>query len=1015
MKKFTRKMVVGVLSALCMLFMMLGCIGVVGINAKAETTVVNLTYKSMQYQNNELNAGKYWTSICFYPDTGDGVSTGNPNGAIAFDFSDLLANTTYTGSENTVSYLPAVHWGWTADFKSSTFCFIYLRTANMPAAGDTVQIKTGAWFVTGGSIDDKYVLAEDINLKFNGTIWETYTPPVETTKVTFTHINSSWNDNTDILNNGIHYTVIHLDGLQTSGYFTQGDDWTEMMANATINGGASYFNFCPASYIAGPDVEANFIILFSATAPTAGDVFYVPAGMTFKVGGADTNVYELANDINLTYNGTAWEVKAPTQPENPPVTPEEPPVEPDPTPTETVDVSLGQIHVDWNNFDYTEQGYFCTFITMNGVVGGGGLDGDFSDLLAKMTLNGEPVDTENVSLICPAWIGASGGILLRFKTLPDNNSILTMSAGATFTIGGEDTNVYEITEEIVLKLKNGKWCIPSPMAEFVAVNEWNNNIYTQAGTRLTLLDFNVEKLGDVEHTNSSATAAAGITINGVKLADIKGARVLYTHGANHMAIDLPTSAIYPTEEYPITVMKVAEGTVFEKYELPEITLSLIGGTWLVGEYEKMPQETDYVTISDLMGEARYELGAEGMASAVDGYEGDVSLKFVYSSTEAIKDYVPFGGLAVYLNSTNLWDGWRIFFIANKVFVYDATMGGTGDEHVLIGEADFGIANGIEMQIEISIKETDGKYSIIIGGSCAKILEINDITPIGDCIGGGVMIYSATRSCTIKDYKYGDVFDPVLTVYSKEEIVLNEGDEAPVIDAIAVDGLTEITPTYIWDEGAITDGKMNAGVWTCTITATDANGNYATATVRVTVKGEPKFMVTFDGKNEAEYAFGAKIEKPADPTKASTEKYAYTFDGWYNGETKWDFENDVVTSDVELTAKFTQSDVYYKVSVTLAGETQVIYVTYGAQVDLSAFDKEGYTKVVKQNGEEITSLIVTEDVAVEITYNEAVSDEQQDSGKKFGCGSSIVGSSAIVTMLGVGLALGKRRKTDEEEV
>ena len=103
MKKVTKKIVVSVLSALCTLFIVLGCMGVVGINAKAETTVVNLTYKSMQYQNNELNAEKYWTSICFNPDTGDGVSTGNPSGAIAMDFSDLLANTTYTGSENTIS------------------------------------------------------------------------------------------------------------------------------------------------------------------------------------------------------------------------------------------------------------------------------------------------------------------------------------------------------------------------------------------------------------------------------------------------------------------------------------------------------------------------------------------------------------------------------------------------------------------------------------------------------------------------------------------------------------------------------------------------------------------------------------------------------------------------------------------------------------------------------------------------------------------------------------------------
>ena len=108
-------------------------------------------------------------------------------------------------------------------------------------------------------------------------------------------------------------------------------------------------------------------------------------------------------------------------------------------------------------------------------------------------------------------------------------------------------------------------------------------------------------------------------------------------------------------------------------------------------------------------------------------------------------------------------------------MYDATMGGSGEEHVLLGEAEFGIANGIEMQMEISVMETNGKYSIVIGGSCAKIFEINDSTPIGNCLGGGIMIYSSARSCSVKDYKYGDVFDPVLTIYSKQEIVLNEGD------------------------------------------------------------------------------------------------------------------------------------------------------------------------------------------------------------------------------------------------
>ena len=224
---------------------------------------------------------------------------------------------------------------------------------------------------------------------------------------------------------------------------------------------------------------------------------------------------------------------------------------------------------------------------------------------------------------------------------------------------------------------------------------------------------------------------------------------------------------------------------------------------------------------------------------------------------------------------------------------------------------------------------------------------------------------------------------------------------------AVDGLTEITPTYVWDEGAITDGKMNAGVWNCIVTATDANGNYATATIRVTVKGEEKYTVTFDGGNEAEYAYGEKIVKPADPTKAGTAKVQYTFDGWYNGDEKWDFDHDVVTSDVALVAKFIESDVYYKVTVTLSGETQTIYVTYGAQVDLSVFDKEGFVKEVKQNGKVVTKLIVTEDTAIEITYAQPAKDKQSG-----GCMGSVSGFAALLTAIGGCVLL--RKKGDDDE-
>ena len=74
--------------------------------------------------------------------------------------------------------------------------------------------------------------------------------------------------------------------------------------------------------------------------------------------------------------------------------------------------------------------------------------------------------------------------------------------------------------------------------------------------------------------------------------------------------------------------------------------------------------------------------------------------------------------------------------------------------------------------------------------------------------------------------------------------------------------------------------------------------------------------------------GEKITKPADPVKDG-----YNFAGWYNGDREWDFENDTVTSDLELTARWTEKitppappappapaePTYYSVSFNMSGK------------------------------------------------------------------------------------------------
>ncbi len=174
MKIAVKKFLLGALTAVLSV-----CVGLTVITsvsdiapAKADDpTVVNLTMENTQYQNNTLNGGKYYTSLCFlHTDEPSvfGVSSGSSTGA---DFSDILSKTTYTGSANTVSYINAYAYGWGANTSSKTFRFIYIVTANAPTAGDKIEIEAGAWFITGGTINEKYVLSSKITMIFGGTQW----------------------------------------------------------------------------------------------------------------------------------------------------------------------------------------------------------------------------------------------------------------------------------------------------------------------------------------------------------------------------------------------------------------------------------------------------------------------------------------------------------------------------------------------------------------------------------------------------------------------------------------------------------------------------------------------------------------------------------------------------------------------------------------------------------------------------------------------------------------------------
>ena len=153
------------------------------------------------------------------------------------------------------------------------------------------------------------------------------------------------------------------------------------------------------------------------------------------------------------------------------------------------------------------------------------------------------------------------------------------------------------------------------------------------------------------------------------------------------------------------------------------------------------------------------------------------------------------------------------------------------------------------------------------------------------------------------------------------------------------------------------------------------------------------------------AYGSKLTKPADPTKDMTVDKVYTFDGWYNGETKWNFDADTVKGDVTLVAKFTETARKYTVTITFVGlekDEVTLQVEYNGRVDFSAYAEDGYNMTIKNGETEITELTVTGDVNITITY------AKKPAAAKKGCGGSVGGLGVMLTALGFAAVVFKKK-------
>ena len=249
------------------------------------------------------------------------------------------------------------------------------------------------------------------------------------------------------------------------------------------------------------------------------------------------------------------------------------------------------------------------------------------------------------------------------------------------------------------------------------------------------------------------------------------------------------------------------------------------------------------------------------------------------------------------------------------------------------------------------KNNIGDYTNINGLNTFSKIKVD-----GTAVGGA---WDGTRDPYINLYSEGSFAFKCDTFKTATEITIEAGCEFP---------------SYIrWSIGAnmvyrttedVTFGKVGGGwykVYTATFVDEDGNelgkSTFTTADAALTyptyeadpaydyawtgneIKAEnitvtlTKTIKTFDVKiGDAEavkYNYGTKIIKPAtDPEKAADAEYTYTFAGWYNGETEWNFETDTVTENVTLTAKFDKTAITYTLTFKSVDgtETTVSYTT-----------------------------------------------------------------------------------------
>lgn len=928
------------------------------VNMK-ETKAVTFTGINLYWNHSEFR-----DSYCSILEFSGGIEVGNLDG----DYSDVLAKATLNGEPVDSTNLSFICRAWVDGTGDSTI----MRWVTSPEAGSILYIPAGAIFTNGGEDTNIYTLAEDICLKFNGTAWIPYgtygTPTFGPTKDTYVGA-YGWNHNTEnvavIKDTNYGYTIVadwrlaeaKADNLAATDNLTS--------RSITLNGKSFY-----ELYQEDDGYRLNALLegYFGFSVPTAALV---------ASNGYDDPTLEIAEgtpfydgnylpETTLIFKDGAWQLGA------------------DYTPSFKAVGDLNNVYED----GLDAYGLSLKYNTL-------GFTTPANQVMAEQwsgfTLNDESQSValfgENQLLF---WMGKD-----KCEAGYNGFSHATLRIAEGAKIVNAEGKVYTF-KALTLYLVDGAWTTEVP-ADYVSPatlaysgipNIWNNYkthdvvstilMFGTHGVDIFAAEPNADNLANPAYGAPIATA---MTINGKTIAEWfamdSRVSVSYAHGHNYLYIGLP-EYLLAAGDNGYTTLKIEDRTKFYNVLLPEFTMYCYNGQWSTEKPVLVNgEDTDYVTVSNLAGQAELTLdntGVEGVlptnGSLVYNFlmKNDIENNLVTFSTHytTTEDGIKFVFMGDEATGTEM-----ITLFVNGTEVASKTIGWTVDDWNAVRVA---VTVGDTVSVSLAI---DGVYVITVDGLTAEL-------------GYKVAMNSSAGVATFADYKTGDIKKPVLYWYGQEEYIVDVKDGVPSDEFFKVymnagdvnDGAIANTEAQIvWQDGAIVDGQLQVGTWTVTISVTDNAGNTASKAITVIAEGAVKVLVTFDGvESDKEYYVGDLLEEPETPVKEGDKTTAYEFDGWYVGETKWDFANDVVTGDVELTAKFIEVTLKYTVTIISEGLAQnyseSYKLGYGKTLATDSFAREGYTYKIYAGDTEVNSIVAGEITDYKVVYTAIVVEPEE---------------------------------------